>query len=109
DLYRRIAFAQNAVGAVPGPFDSWLVLRGLKTLAVRMERHEKNAMAVASWLEKHRRVRKVLYPGLPSFEHHETARRQMSGFGALISFYVEGGGPAALEICRRTRVFTLAE
>jgi cystathionine beta-lyase/cystathionine gamma-synthase len=109
EIHERLAFAQNAIGAVPGPFDCWLVLRGIKTLAVRMRQHESNARAVAEFLENHPRVAKVLYPGLASFEHHETARRQMSGFGALISFYVRGGPEEARRVCASTRVFTLAE
>lgn len=109
ELRDRVAFSQNAMGAVPGPFDSWIVLRGLKTLAVRMERHERNARAVADFLEGHRRVRKVLYPGLASFDQHDLAKRQMSGFGALISFYLDGSVEEALEACRSTRVFLLAE
>jgi len=108
-IRERLAFAQNAIGAVPGPFDAWLVLRGMKTLAVRMRQHEANARAVAAHLETHPRVARVLYPGLPSFEHHEIAARQMSGFGALISFYVKGGLEEARRVCASTRVFTLAE
>lgn len=109
EVFERVSFAQNSMGAIPGPFDSWIVLRGLKTLAIRMERHAQNAMAIAEYLEKHPRVKRVLYPGLPSFEHHDLARRQMSGFGALISFYLDGSVDEAVEVCGKTKVFTLAE
>lgn len=109
EIHEKLAFSQNAMGAIPGPFDSWIVLRGLKTLGVRMDRHESNARRIADWLEKHPRVKKVLYPGLESFEHHEIAKKQMSGYGALISFYVDGGVDEAVAICGKTKVFTLAE
>jgi cystathionine beta-lyase/cystathionine gamma-synthase len=110
DLYERLKFLQNAVGGVPGAFDSWLVLRGLKTLAVRMRQHSANAKEVACFLEKHPRVKGVYYPGLPSHAQHELACRQMvGGFGGMLSFEVEGGVEAAREVARRTRLFTLAE
>jgi cystathionine gamma-lyase len=110
DLYQRLKFLQNAVGGVPGPFDSWLVLRGLKTLALRMRQHSANAMEVACFLEQHPRVKGVYYPGLPSHRQHELARRQMvGGFGGMLSFEVQGGVEAAREVARRTRLFTLAE
>jgi cystathionine beta-lyase/cystathionine gamma-synthase len=110
DLYQRLKFLQNAVGGVPGPFDSWLVLRGLKTLAVRMRQHSANAMEVACFLEQHPSVKRVYYPGLPSHPQHELARRQMvGGFGGMLSFEVDGGVAAAREVARRTRLFTLAE
>jgi len=108
-IFERLSFSQNAMGAVPGPFDSWLILRGLKTLGVRMRQHEANALAIARHLEKHSRVRRVLYPGLPSFTQHELAKSQMSGFGALISFYLDGGEKEARQVCRSTKVFSLAE
>jgi len=110
DLYQRLKFLQNAVGGVPGPFDSWLVLRGLKTLAVRMRQHSANALEVACFLEQHRRVKRVYYPGLASHPQHELAKRQMvGGFGGMLSFEIEGGVEAAREVARRTRLFTLAE
>jgi cystathionine beta-lyase/cystathionine gamma-synthase len=110
DLYQQLKFLQNSVGGVPGPFDSWLVLRGLKTLAVRMRQHSENAMQVACFLEQHPRVKHVYYPGLPSHRQHELARRQMvGGFGGMLSFEVQGGVDAAREVARRTRLFTLAE
>ena len=108
-LFERLSFAQNAIGAIPGPFDCWLVLRGLKTLAVRMRQHEANAHAVAAFLEKHPRVKKVLYPGLPSFKYHQAARKQMSGFGSLISFYIDGNETHARKVCASTKLFALAE
>ncbi len=101
---------QNAVGGVPGPFDSWLVLRGLKTLAVRMRQHSANAMEVACFLEQHASVKRVYYPGLPSHPQHALAKRQMvGGFGGMLSFEVRGGVEAAREVARKTRLFTLAE
>lgn len=108
-IYERLSFSQNAMGAVPGPFDSWLVLRGLKTLAVRMRQHEANAMAVARHLESHPRVKRVLYPGLPAFPQHAAAKAQMRGFGSLVSFYLDGGESEARQVCRCTKVFALAE
>ncbi|WP_225755390.1 cystathionine gamma-synthase [Actinotalea sp. Marseille-Q4924] len=108
DLAATIAFHQNASGAVAGPFDAWLTLRGLRTLAVRMDRHCANADAVARFLEGHAAVHQVIYPGLASHVGHELAARQMSGFGGMVSFRV-GSRDKALEVCDRTRVFTLAE
>jgi cystathionine gamma-lyase len=110
DLYQRLKFLQNAVGGVPGPFDSWLVLRGLKTLAVRMRQHSANALQVACFLEQHPSVKRVYYPGLPSHPQAELAKRQMvGGSGGMLSFEVRGGVQAAREVARRTRLFTLAE
>ncbi len=110
ELYQRLKFLQNAVGGVPGPFDSWLVLRGLKTLALRMRQHSANALQVACFLEQHASVKGVYYPGLASHPQHELAKRQMAGgFGGMLSFEVRGGVVAAREVARRTRLFTLAE
>lgn len=111
DLLRaRLSFLQNAAGAVPGPFDSWLILRGLKTLALRMACHSANGLAVAEWLEADPRVERVIYPGLPSHPQHAVAARQMrNGFGGMVSFVPAGGEAAAREMVRRTRLFTLAE
>ena len=109
ELGERLAFAQNAMGPVAGPFDSWLVLRGLKTLAVRMDRHCANAERVADLLRGHPRVSEVLYPGLPEHPGHEVAAKQMRGYGGMVSFRVRGGVAAALEVCNRARLFTLAE
>lgn len=108
DLAERLAFHQNAMGAVPGPFDAFLTLRGMKTLGVRMQRHCDNAEAVAALLADHPAVDTVLYPGLPGHRGHATAAAQMARFGAMVSFTVSSG-EAAAEVCRRTRLFTLAE
>jgi cystathionine beta-lyase/cystathionine gamma-synthase len=109
DLRDRLAFIQNAVGGVPGPFDAWLVLRGAKTLAVRMDRHSDNAMAIAEWLCRHPKVERVNYPGLATHEGHEIARRQMRAFGGMLSFELKGGEAAAERMVARTRIFALAE
>jgi cystathionine gamma-lyase len=109
DLHEGIRFYQNAAGAVPGPFDSWVVLRGLKTLAVRMRQHEENALAVAQFLREHPRVETVNYPGLPDHPQHELAKRQMSGFSGMVSFTLRGGAEAAYAAVQRTGVFSFAE
>ncbi|MFZ0995517.1 MAG: cystathionine gamma-synthase [Candidatus Dormiibacterota bacterium] len=109
ELAERIAFLQNATGAVPGPWDCYLVQRGVKTLAVRMDRHCQNALAVAQFLGEHPRVSKVLYPGLPDHPGHETASRQMRGFGGMVSFHHADGAEAAIRMVSLTKVFTLAE
>src|SRR5581483_5621729 len=108
-LAERIAFFQNAAGGVPGPFDCYLVLRGAKTLAVRMDRHCANAAAVVAMLSSHPGVERVLYPGLPEHPGHEVAAHQVTGYGGMVSFIVRGGESAALEVARSTSVFTLAE
>ena len=105
----RLAYHQNAMGAVAGPFDAWLVLRGVKTLGVRMQRHCANARLVAEALAAHPAVGLALWPGLPSHPGHEVASRQMSDFGGMVSLRLRGGEAAALDVCRRTRLFTLAE
>jgi cystathionine gamma-synthase len=107
-IAERLFFLQKSLGAVPGPFDSWLVLRGLKTLAVRMQRHCENARAIASWLEGQPGVEQVLYPGLPAHPGHEIAARQMRDFGGMISFLAESE-EAAVELVARTKLFQLAE
>jgi cystathionine gamma-synthase len=104
----RLYFLQKSLGAVPGPFDCWLVLRGLKTLALRMERHTENAKQVAEWLAGHDAVESVLYPGLPDHPGHEIAGRQMDDFGGMISFLAESE-EAAVELVARTKVWKLAE
>jgi cystathionine beta-lyase/cystathionine gamma-synthase len=109
DLFERLAFLQNAVGGVPGPMDAWLVLRGIKTLAVRMREHDRNARLVAAFLNDHPKVARVFYPGLPSNPQRELAQRQMSGFGGMISFEVKGGLEPARRVVERTQLFTLAE
>jgi cystathionine beta-lyase/cystathionine gamma-synthase len=108
-LLEPVLFIQNARGAVPGPFDIYLVQRGIKTLAVRMQRHCESALAVARILANHPAVRRVLYPGLASHPGHDVARRQMSAFGGMLSFELEGGREAALAFCSNLRVFSLAE
>jgi cystathionine gamma-synthase len=108
-LADEIAYNHNAMGPVAGPFDAWLVLRGAKTLAVRMDRHCENARAVAEFLDKHERVREVRYPGLVTHPGHEIAKRQMRDFGGMVSFRVSGGIEAALQVCKRVELFTLAE
>src|SRR6266540_3273746 len=109
ELHERAKFLQNAVGAVPGPFDCWLTLRGLKTLALRMHAHCHNALRVATFLAGHQDVAEVRYPGLPSHPGHELAARQMLGFGGMVSFRPAGGVAAAQRVVEGTRVFTLAE
>jgi len=108
-LRERLGFLQNAVGAVAGPFDSFLALRGLKTLGLRMERHCSNAQAVAEYLERHPRVERVVYPGLPSHPQHELARRQMRGFGGMVTAFLRGGLDDARGFLERVELFSLAE
>ena len=109
DLADSVRTVQMAAGAVPGPFDCFLVLRGVKTLAVRMDRHCANASAVARWLSAQPAVERVRYPGLADHPGHELAARQMSGFGGMVSFSLRGGEESALAVAARTRVFTLGE
>ena len=108
-LAEQLAFVQNAAGAVPSPFDCYLLLRGIKTLGVRMDRHCDNARAVAEHLDGHPAVARVLYPGLPDHPGHDVAARQMSGFGGMVSFILHGGEAAAVAAVSSTRVFLLAE
>jgi cystathionine beta-lyase/cystathionine gamma-synthase len=109
DLYARLKFVQNAAGGVPGPFDCWLVLRGIKTLALRMRQHSENALAVARFLQEHPAVERVIFPGLDSHPQYALAQRQMSAPSGMLSCVLHGGEPAARELVRRTRLFTLAE
>ena len=109
ELAEQLAFLQNSVGAVQGPFDSFLALRGAKTLHLRMRAHCENAMALARFLEKHPSVEKVIYPGLESHPHHALAKRQMDGFGGMLSVCVKGGYERAKKLCERLELFTLAE
>ncbi|MER7015625.1 cystathionine gamma-synthase [Saccharopolyspora sp. NPDC000359] len=109
ELAEQIAFLQNGAGAVPGPFDAFLTLRGAKTLALRMERHSANAERIAAALDGHPKVAKVLYPGMPEHPGHEVAAKQMRHFGGMVSFLHVDGEEAALQVCARTRLFTLAE
>jgi len=109
ELDTAFAFLQNGAGAVPGPFDAYLTMRGLKTLVLRMQRHSDNAAAVAEFLDNHPAIDTVLYPGLPSHPGHEVAKRQMSAFGGMVSVRMRGGRAAAQALCANTRVFILAE
>jgi cystathionine gamma-synthase len=109
ELGERLTFHQNAMGAVAGPFDAWLVMRGVKTLAVRMDRHSANAERIAELLVSHPKVTQVLYPGLAEHPGHEVAAKQMRSFGGMVSFRVSGGEEAAVRICDRFRLFTLGE
>ncbi len=109
ELLQPIAFYQNAAGGVPGPFDAYLTLRGLKTLAVRMDRHCSNARQLADWLKKQPHVERVYYPGLADHPGHELAKRQMRDFGGMISIRLKGGGEAARRFLPRTKLFSLAE
>ena len=109
ELAEQLAFLQNSIGAVQGPFDSFLALRGLKTLHLRMQAHSENALALAQMLESHPAVEKVLYPGLPSHPQHALAKRQMDGHGGMLSVYLKGGFDAARRLCERLQLFTLAE
>jgi cystathionine gamma-lyase len=109
DLAEEIKFHQNAVGGVPGPFDAWLTMRGAKTLAIRMREHERNAHKVAEFLTTRDDVAKVIYPGLASHPQHELARRQMRGFGGMVSFELRGDGARAFAFAKETSLFSLAE
>lgn len=109
ELAEQMAFLQNSIGAVQGPFDSFLALRGLKTLPLRMRAHNENALALAQWLESHTAVEKVIYPGLESHPQRALAARQMQGFGGIVSVVLKGGFEAAKRFCERTELFTLAE
>lgn len=109
EIAERLAYHQNAMGAIAGPFDSWLVLRGLKTLGVRMDRHNFNAQQVVEFLRGHSSVGHIYWPGLESHPNHEVAKKQMRGFGGMVSFRVKDGEQAALDICAKTNVFTLGE
>jgi cystathionine gamma-synthase len=109
DLDAQFGFLQNGAGAVPGPFDAWLTLRGIKTLEVRMEKHSDNAEKITEALLRHPKVGRVYYPGLPDHPGHEVAAKQMRRFGGMVSFLVKGGEEEALRVCSRTKLFTLAE
>lgn len=108
-IYNEVFTLQNSIGPCASPFDSWLVLRGIKTLGVRMQRHAENAQQVAEFLEKHPRIQKVVYPGLKSHPQHELAATQMSGFGGMITFYFDGDIEAARTVLERVKLFALAE
>ncbi len=108
-IYNKLFTLQNSIGPCASPFDSWLVLRGIKTLGVRMQRHAENAQQVAEFLENHPRIEKVVYPGLESHPQHELAATQMSGFGGMITFYLDGDIEAARTVLERVKLFALAE
>ncbi|WP_405011820.1 cystathionine gamma-synthase [Kitasatospora sp. NBC_01539] len=108
-LGEEVAYHQNAMGAVSGPFDAWLVMRGIKTLGVRMDRHSANAEKIVELLTGHPKVHQVLYPGLPGHQGHDIAAKQMKAFGGMVSFRVNGGEEAAVEVCNRTKLITLGE
>lgn len=109
EIAEKMTFLQNAVGGVQGPFDSFLALRGLKTLHLRMKAHCENAQVLAEWLEARPEIEKVIYPGLKAHPQHELAKRQMDGFGGMVSIYLKGGYDIARRFCERTELFTLAE
>ena len=109
ELDEKFGFLQNAAGAVPGPFDAYQTMRGIKTLEVRMQRHTDNATSVAEFLSEHSSVSRVLYPGLPDHPGHDIAKRQMRGFGGMVSVQMRGGAEAARRLCSRTEIFILAE
>jgi len=109
ELTEPLRFLQNAVGAISSPFDSFLALRGLKTLAIRMERHSANATAIAQWLDRHPKIERVIYPGLTSHPQHALARRQMSGYGGMVAAVLKGGEEEARRFLERCELFTLAE
>jgi cystathionine gamma-synthase len=109
DLGEQVAYNQNAMGSIAGPFDSWLVLRGIRTLGVRMDRHSANTERVVEMLSAHPKVVEVLYPGLPDHPGHDIAVKQMKSFGGMVSFRVAGGEDEAVAICNRAELFTLGE
>ncbi|MBZ0218359.1 MAG: cystathionine gamma-synthase [Fimbriimonadaceae bacterium] len=109
DLPERVGYLQNAVGSVPGPFDAFLILRSLKTLSLRMERHCESALAVAKWLEAHPKIERVAYPGLKSHPNHDLARRQMNGFGGMVTAVLKGGLEPSKRFLERCEIFALAE
>jgi cystathionine gamma-lyase len=109
EIKEKIFFYQNAIGPSQSPFDSWLVLRGIKTLAVRMKAHEQNAIKIAAFLENHPKIQKVIYPGLKSHPQHEIAKKQMKGFGGMITFFIKGGITESRNFLERVKIFSLAE
>lgn len=109
ELYKKILLAQKSIGAVPSPFDSWLILRGVKTLAIRMQQHEKNAFQVARFLEKHPNVEKVFFPGFENHPGHDIAKKQMTGYGGVVSFRIKGGLTEANDFFKKLKIFQLAD
>ncbi len=107
-LFRELKSYQSAAGAVPGPWDCWLILRGIKTLAIRMKEHERNALFIAEYLKGHPRVEKIYYPGLASHPQYDVARKQMSGFGGMVSIELKGGFRAVKKFLSKLKLFTLA-
>lgn len=108
-FYNKVWILQNSIGPCQSPFDSWLVLRGIKTMAIRMEAHQKNAMIIAKWLENHPKVDSVVYPGLKSHPQHNIAKKQMTGFGGMITFYLKGGLKESKRFLEKVKLFALAE
>jgi len=108
-LFTKLKFLQNSIGAVPAPFDCYMAMRGIKTLKLRMAEHTKNAMVVADFLVKHPKVEKVVYPGLASHPQHELAKKQMKGFGGMITFYLKGGLAESRLFLENLKLFALAE
>jgi cystathionine gamma-lyase len=109
DVAEKVGFIQFAAGAVQGPFDAYMVHRGIKTLAIRMAQHQKSALKIAKYLEQHKRIKKVIYPGLPSHPQHELAKRQMGGFSGIVSFYIDGELADANRVLEKVNLFCLAE
>jgi cystathionine gamma-lyase len=109
EIAERLQFLQKSIGAVPGPFDAYLCMRSLKTLAIRMRAHETSALQIAKMLEKHPKVEKVIYPGLTSHPQHALAKKQMTGFGGMISFYIKNGLKSAEKMLKTVKIFTLAK
>jgi cystathionine gamma-lyase len=109
EIKEKIFFYQNAIGPSQSPFDSWLVLRGIKTLAIRMKAHEQNALKIAHFLENHPKIEKVLYPGLPTHPQHKIAVEQMKGFGGMITFFLRGGISESTQFLKSLKLFALAE
>jgi len=109
ELAEQIQFLQNSVGAIAGPFDSFLALRGLKTLAVRMQRHCENALELANWLSSHKHIERVIYPGLPTHPQHQLAKTQMQGFGGMMSVQIKGDLAATVKMLEHCQIFSLAE
>ena len=108
-IYDKLWYLQNSIGPSQSPFDSWLVLRGIKTLAVRMQAHQKNATELAKWLEKQSKIDRVIYPGLKSHPQHKIAKKQMSGYGGMITFFLKGGLKEAKSFLKKVKIFSLAE
>jgi len=109
EIYKKLKFLQNGMGGIPSPFDSFLAIRGTKTLHLRMKEHEKNALHLAKYLEAHPKIQKVVYPGLPSHPHHELAKKQMYGYGGIVTIYIKGGIAESRKFLENLKIFALAE